>query len=157
MELFLILVRKSFFTRSKRRIFLPASKRNALADETKRQMLREETQEMKTREPVNDETAALIGKAYVVCSQYPEIFGNVKMSKFCGMFVDVIEEDEDEREARMRAVAPEIYGLLHLLLSYVYEANGLATSPQYRAKTKRDIEQVEALLARIDGEGPEDE
>ena len=74
---------------------------------------------MKTREPVDDETAALIGKAYVVCSQYPEIFGNVKMSKFCGMFVDVIEEDEDERETRMKTLAPEMYEWMLEMLNYL--------------------------------------
>ena len=74
------------------------------------------------------------------------------MSKFCGMFVDVIEEDEDEREMRMKTLAPEMYKLLHVLLSYVYEAEVLSTSATYKAKAKNDIANVKELLARIDGE-----
>lgn len=96
---------------------------------------------MKTREPVDDETAARIGKAYVVCSQYPEIFGDVKMSKFCGMFVDVIDDDEDEREARMRKVAPEMYKIL-------CRVDELCEKVDLDSDTEEDIRE---LLALIDG------
>ena len=67
---------------------------------------------MKTLHTVDKETYKRIGKAYLVCSEYPEIFGDVKMEKFCGMFVDVIREDDDEREARMRTFVPEMYRIL---------------------------------------------
>ena len=67
---------------------------------------------MKTLKPVDEETYAKIGKAYQICSQYPEVFGEVTMKKFCSMFVDVIDEDEDEREARMRKYAPDMYQIL---------------------------------------------
>ncbi|MBQ7217127.1 MAG: hypothetical protein IJS39_14210 [Synergistaceae bacterium] len=67
---------------------------------------------MKTLYPVDKATHEKIGAAYLVCSQYPEIFGDVPMGKFCSMFVDVIDEDEDERTARMRASAPEMYRIL---------------------------------------------
>ncbi len=103
---------------------------------------------MKTREPVDEATAARIGKAYVVCSQYPEIFGDVKMSKFCGMFVDVIDEDEDEREVQLRALAPEMYEwileILDYLASFSIDEDGLN---ELEAKGWKFWERVEGKKA----------
>ena len=51
---------------------------------------------MKTLHPVSQETYERIGKAYLICSQYPEVFEGVSYKKFCGMFVDdIIDEGED--------------------------------------------------------------
>ena len=68
---------------------------------------------MKTVKPVSKETYELIGKAYAICSEYPDVFGDVTMRKFCGMFVDdIIDDDEDEYEARRKAYAGDMYHLL---------------------------------------------
>ena len=67
---------------------------------------------MKTLHPVDEATNARIGKAYLICSQYPEVFGDVTMKKFCSMFVDVLDEDEDLIEARKKAYAGDMYHLL---------------------------------------------
>ena len=67
---------------------------------------------MKTLKPVDEETYARIGKAYQICTEYPEVFGDVTMKKFCSMFVDVVDEDENEREARMKVHASEMYRIL---------------------------------------------
>ena len=69
---------------------------------------------MKTVKPVSKETYERIGKAYAICSEYPDVFGDVTMRKFCGMFVDdIIDEGEDLIEARKRAAAPDMYRLLN--------------------------------------------
>ena len=69
---------------------------------------------MKTLHPVSQEIYERIGKAYAICSEYPEVFGAVTMRKFCEMFVDdIIDEGEDLIEARKKAAAPEIYRLLN--------------------------------------------
>ena len=57
-----------------------------------------------------------------------------------------------ENDARLIAAAPEMYEALYMLFGYVYEAEGVAKNPGYKAKAKKDIAQVEALLARIEGE-----
>ena len=67
---------------------------------------------MKTLKPVDQETYERIGAAYAICSQYPDVFGDVTMKKFCSMFVDVIDEGEDEQEARMKVYASEMYRIL---------------------------------------------
>ena len=68
---------------------------------------------MKTVKPVSKETYERIGKAYAICSEYPDVFGDVTMRKFCGMFVDdIIDEGEDLIEARKKAYAGEMYCLL---------------------------------------------
>lgn len=70
---------------------------------------------MKTVKPVNKETYDRIGKAYAICSEYPDVFGGVTMRKFCGMFVDdIIDEGEDIIEARKKAYAGEMYRLLQV-------------------------------------------
>ena len=40
---------------------------------------------MKTVKPVDEATKAKIGKAYLICSQYPDVFGDVTMKKFCAL------------------------------------------------------------------------
>lgn len=44
---------------------------------------------------VDDETLSRIGAAFLICAQYPEIFGDVPMEKFRAMFIDDTKEDED--------------------------------------------------------------
>ena len=78
---------------------------------------------MKTLKPVDEETYAKIGKAYLICSEYPEIFGEVTYKKFCSMFVDVVDEDEDEHEARIKAAAPEMYRILRAIDKNYEELN----------------------------------
>ena len=102
---------------------------------------------MKTLKPVDEETYAKIGKAYLICSEYPEVFGEVTMKQFCSMFVDVIDEDEDEREARMRAYAPKMYQLLRELKEY---------SEEYDLYSDLKDEVFE-LLRKIDGGETSDE
>ena len=102
---------------------------------------------MKTLKPVDHETYERIGAAYAICSQYPEIFGDVTMRKFCSMFVDVVDEDEDEREARMKAHAVEMYQLLRELKDY---------SEEYDLYSDLKDE-VFALLRKIDGGKASDE
>ena len=69
---------------------------------------------MKTVKPVDKATLERIGAAYAICSQYPDVFGDVTFRKFCGMFVDdIIDEGEDLIEARKRAAAPDMYRLLN--------------------------------------------
>lgn len=71
---------------------------------------------MKTLRPVDTATYEKIGAAYVVCAQYPEIFGDVPLKKFCGMFVDVLDEDEE----RMKAMAPAMYRVMKKIQSCNY-------------------------------------
>ena len=70
---------------------------------------------MKTLHPVDEATKAKIGKAYAICSEYPDVFGDVTFEKFCSMFVDVIPEGESERSARMKAYAGEMYDTLYAI------------------------------------------
>ena len=102
---------------------------------------------MKTLHPVDDETYERIGKAYLICSQYPDVFGDVTFEKFCSMFVDVIPDGEDERTARMRALAPAMYGLLEGAL------DELSDCAPY-SETARGIRE---LRARVEGEESSDE
>ena len=67
---------------------------------------------MRTLRPVSQETYEKIGAAYVICAEYPEIFDNVTLKKFCSMFVDVIPDGENEQEARKREYGPTMYRLL---------------------------------------------
>lgn len=97
---------------------------------------------MKTVKPVSKETLDRIGTAYAICSEYPDVFGDVTMRKFCGMFVDdIIDEGEDEHEARMKAYAGEMYEMLELAIDSLYEHNANSPTAKY----------IEALLDRIDG------
>ena len=101
---------------------------------------------MKTVKPVSQETYECIGKAYTICSQYPEVFGDVTFQKFCKMFVDdIIDEGEDIISARKRAHSGEMYDLLELAIDTL------------REHTPNSLlgDHIEALLDRIDN-GEED-
>ena len=98
---------------------------------------------MKTLKPVDEETYARIGKAYQICTEYPEVFGDVTMKKFCSMFVDVVDEGDDEREARMRLHAAEMYRILKAVNDW-YQGEG------YLHKGLED--DICELLREIDGE-----
>lgn len=98
---------------------------------------------MKTLHPVDEETYARIGKAYLICSQYPDVFGDVTFKKFCSMFVDVLDDDEDEQDVRLKVVAPAMYRLLGAALERLnnYEPYGATTQA------------IRELLSGIDEEG----
>ena len=97
---------------------------------------------MKTLHPVSQETYEKIGKAYLICSEYPEVFGDVTFKKFCSMFVDdIIDEDEDPRDVRMREFAREMYEMLELAVGALFDHN-----PNSPTAVK-----IEELLDRIDG------
>ena len=104
---------------------------------------------MKTLKPVSKETYERIGKAYAICSEYPDVFGDVTMRKFCGMFVDdIIDEGEDLIEARKKAYAGEMYDLLKAAFG-----DAISFTEITRLSTI-----AQELLARIDGkEGADDE
>ena len=96
---------------------------------------------MKTLHPVSQETYERIGKAYLICSQYPEVFEGVSYKKFCGMFVDdIIDEGEDIIEARKKAAAPEMYEMLELAVESLIKHN----------TDRHTVGMIEALLDRID-------
>ena len=77
---------------------------------------------MKTLHPVDEETYKRLGKAYLICLQYPDVFGDVTMKKFCSMFVDdIIDEEEDELVARMKASAPKMYRILQEIQEWCKE------------------------------------
>ena len=105
---------------------------------------------MKTLKSVDEETYTRIGKAYLICAEYPEVFGDVKLEKFCSMFVDVIDEDEDEREARMKAYAPDMYQLLKDVLDTQVINRGVEVGEQLE-------DAIYAALSVIDGTEDEDE
>ena len=42
----------------------------------------------------NDELCEKIGKAFIIVSMFPEIFGNVSMSKFKALFLDESEVND---------------------------------------------------------------
>ena len=92
---------------------------------------------MKTIYPADQETYARIGEAYLICSQYPEVFGDVPMDKFCSMFTD----NESKQKARINANAPEMYELLKVWTT-------IGVQPDLREAQ----EKARKLLARIDGE-----
>jgi hypothetical protein len=96
---------------------------------------------MKTLQPVDKATYEKIGTAYAICAEYPEVFGDVTLEKFCSMFVDVIPEGEDEREARMKASAREMYELLKVIAESRSEKEVF-----YLAVVAQE------LVSRIDGE-----
>lgn len=107
---------------------------------------------MKTLKPVDEATYARIGKAYLICSQYPDVFDGVTYEKFCGMFVDVVADDEDIHEARMKAEAESMYWMLRNML---YELKrGSCDDADYIAQVIDDIGEV---LSRIDREDACDE
>ena len=105
---------------------------------------------MKTLYPVDEETYERIGKAYLICSQYPEVFGDVKLRDFCSLFVELEDEDASEEEtfdARVKAYALDMYSLLNNLL---YEVkHGSLSDPDYVEQVKED---VGGLLSEIAGE-----
>ena len=105
---------------------------------------------MKTLHPVDDTTLAKIGKAYLICSEYPDVFGNVRMDRFCSMFVDVIPDDESERDARIRARADEIYGLIHTLAITDAPDTYIACFLEFKNMARE-------LLDYIDGKEEDDE
>ncbi len=107
---------------------------------------------MKTVKPVDEATKARIGKAYLICSQYPDVFEGVAYEKFCGMFVDVVAEDEDVHEARIKAEAESMYWMLRNMLYELKRGSG--DDADYIAQVIGDIGEV---LSRIDGEDACDE
>ena len=104
---------------------------------------------MKTLKPVDQETYERIGAAYAICSQYPEVFGDVTMRKFCSMFVDdIIDDEEDEKLARMKAYAETMY---YMLTNLRYEfMNGGASDDEY---IKQIIIEIGQVLSEIDLNG----
>ena len=107
---------------------------------------------MKTVKPVDEATKAKIGKANLICSQYPDVFGDVTMKKFCAMFVDVVDEDDDEHEARIKAEAESMYWMLRNMLYELKRGSG--KDADYLTQMIDDIGEV---LSRIDGEDACDE
>ncbi len=76
---------------------------------------------MKTVKPVSKETYERIGKAYAICSEYPDVFGDVTFRKFCDMFVDdIIDDGEEFVAARKKAYAGEMYDLLEEMAFVMY-------------------------------------
>ena len=104
---------------------------------------------MKTVKPVSKATLERIGAAYAICSEYPDVFGDVTMRKFCGMFVDdIIDDGEELAAARKKAYAGEMYDFLDAIAEDMSERGGYE---EYASK-------IAALLDRIDGkEDAEDE
>ena len=103
---------------------------------------------MKTLYPVDEETYSRLGKAFLICAQYPEVFGDIPCKKFCAMFVDdIIDEDEDERAARMRAAAPKMYELLRTVFGGTISFTEILKLGDYARE----------LLARIDGKEVDDD
>lgn len=101
---------------------------------------------MKTVKPVSKETYERIGKAYLICSQYPDVFGDVTMKKFCSMFVDVLDDDEDEHEARKKENADAMYWVLRNILYELKHGTGAD-----RSYIQQVINDIGGLLAEIDG------
>ena len=103
---------------------------------------------MKTLKPVDEATYTKIGKAYLIYSQYPEVFNDVTFEKFCGMFVDVIPEGEDEKLARMKAYAETMY---YMLKNLRYEfMHGGASDEKYITQI---IVEIGEVLSEIDENG----
>ena len=107
---------------------------------------------MKTVKPVDEATKARMRKAHLICSQYPEVFGGVTYEKFCNMFVDVVADDEDIHEARMKAEAESMYWMLRNMLYELKRGSG--DDADYIAQVIGDIGEV---LSHIDGEDACDE
>ena len=98
---------------------------------------------MKTLKPVDNATHEKIGAAYLVCAEYPEIFGDVPLKKFCSMFVDVVDDEED----RLKAMAPAMYRLLKKIDNWCWD-NDLDP----------DLEdELSGVLNAIESEGAADE
>ena len=106
---------------------------------------------METLKAVDKETLARIGQAYLICSKYPEVFGGVKLEKLCSLFVDELDEEEDEHEARMRKYAPEMYRVLKDIRTWGEEKE------INNEQEDRLYEEMCAVLNEIDGGEPRDE
>ena len=105
---------------------------------------------MKTLHPVDEETYARIGKAYLICSEHPDVFGDITFKKLCSMFVDdIIDEGEDERKARMKTCAPEMYSLLNKVFSYMSD---LKLNENLRLEIDECLCRVEGYLRTTDEE-----
>lgn len=104
---------------------------------------------MKTLKSVDGETYAKIGKGYQICSQYPEVFGDVTMRKFCSMFVDdIIDDEADEKLARMKLYAETMY---YMLKNLRYEfMHGGASDEKYITQI---IVEIGDVLSEIDENG----
>ena len=103
---------------------------------------------MKTVKPVDKATLECIGAAYAICSRYPDVFGDVKMRKFCDMFVDdIIDDGEQLAAARKKAYAGEMYDFLNALAQDMVAQHGY----------KDYVPKIMALLDRIDGKEDADD
>ena len=107
---------------------------------------------MKTLHPVSEETYAKIGAGYLLCSEHPEIFGDVTMRKFCDMFVeDIIDEGEDEHKARIKAAAPEMYRMLRRLQGMTGYTS-MSVVDQRWATLVKDVNNLLSLIDDSDDE-----
>ena len=70
---------------------------------------------MKTLNDLDEETQERILKAFQICVEHMDVFGEVEMQKLCSLFADGIFEDD--REVRMRKYAPDMYQLLKYVLN----------------------------------------
>ncbi len=61
-------------------------------------------------------------------------------------------EGHDWANARLIAAAPDMYNMLHYMLGYVREWEKISSGRIYKAKVRKDINEVEELLAHIDGD-----
>ena len=101
---------------------------------------------MRTLRPVSQETYEKIGAAYAICSEYPEVFGEVRNKEFCSMFVpDILDESVDVHEARKKAAAHEMYEMLEAAVKALNEYNPNSTTAV----------RIERLLDLIDDVGKE--
>ena len=109
---------------------------------------RESENYMKTVKPVDKATLECIGAAYAICSRYPDVFGDVKMQKFCDMFVDdIIDDGEELVVARKKAYAGEMYDFLDAIAQDMSERGGY----------EEYVSKIAALLDRIDGKEDADD
>lgn len=106
---------------------------------------KERRDSMRTLHPVDEETYARIGKAYLICSQHPDVFGDVTFEKFCSMFVDVIPDGKDEHESRKKAAAHEMYDMLEDAVQALTDHN----------PNSGTAARIESLLDQIDDVGSE--
>lgn len=94
---------------------------------------------MKTLNDLDEGTQERILKAFQICVEHMDVFGEVEMHNLCSLFADGVFEDE--REARKRKYAPEMYELLSELKEY---------SEEYDLYSDLKDEVFE-LLRKIDG------
>lgn len=79
-----------------------------------------------------------------------------QVPEYIGVGFDILDADGfciaqnvyEEADARLIAAAPDLYEELQNLLWYLYELQGQG----FMRETQEDIDRVEALLKRIDGE-----